>query len=88
MSENNSGPEAVANIVVRYEGSEKARSIKDAISPDNIEAPPGVKIDVEVEGSMLRLKVECSRGIPTLISTLDDLLSCIQASETAIEEIQ
>jgi len=88
MSENSSGPEATADIVIRYEGVEKARSIRDAISPDNIGAPPGVRIDVEVEGSTLVLKVECSRGIPTLVATVDDLLSCIQASETAIEEIQ
>ena len=88
MLENSSDPEATADIVIRYDGAEKARSIGDAISPDNIGAPPGVGIDVEVEGSTLRLRVECSRGIPTLIATVDDLLSCIQASETAIEEIQ
>lgn len=88
MSENNSGPEATADIVIRYDGEEKARSIRDAISPDNVEAPPGVGIDVEVVGSTLRLRVECSRGIPTLIATVDDILSCIQASETTIEEIQ
>jgi len=88
MLENSSGPEATADIVIRYEGTEKARSIRDAISPDNIGAPPGVGIEVEVEGSTLRLKVECSRGISTLIATVDDILSCIQASETAIEEIR
>jgi len=88
MLVNSSGPEATADIVIRCDGAEKARSIRDAISPDNIGAPPGVRIDVEVEGSTLLLKIECSRGIPTLIATVDDLLSCIQASETAIKEIQ
>jgi hypothetical protein len=40
-----------------------------------------------VELTSLIIEVNCSNGVGTLLATLDDLLSCIQAAEKALEEV-
>ncbi len=39
-----------------------------------------------VQGSVLEIEVHTNRSIGSLVATLDDMLSCIQAAERAIEE--
>ena len=60
----------------------------DAVSPDNLDTPEGIEIDVQVEGGDLKISISCSREIGSLLSTVDDLLSCIQAAERAIDNIE
>ena len=80
-------PEVSATISIRYGDADTARSILEAISPDNLRAPPGVSVEASVERRALRVSVSCSRGVGSLISTVDDLLSCVQAAERAIEGV-
>lgn len=87
MSESSTGLEASATINITYSDPETARFIMEAISPDNLRAPPGLAIDTEVVGSKLRVKVSCSKGVGSLIATVDDLLSCVQTAEKAIIEV-
>ena len=60
----------------------------DAIAPDNLGAPEGMSIDARVDGGTLSVTVKSSRGLGSLVSTLDDLLSCIQAAEAALRQLQ
>ncbi len=82
-----STPEASAAIDIHYEDPEEARFIQEAISPDNLQAPEGVTVEADVMGSSLRVKVSCYKGVGSLLATVDDLLSCIQAAEKAISEV-
>jgi hypothetical protein len=84
--ENNS-PKAHVTIDVLFKGANIARSIMEAISPDNIQSPEGVVIETRVKDSELHITISCVGGIKSLIATLDDLLSCIQAAERALLEI-
>lgn len=44
-------------------------------------------LKADVRGRTLNISVTCTRGIGSMIATLDDLLSCIQAAERAIRGI-
>ena len=87
MSANSSGPEASATISIRYGDADTARHILEAISPDNLQAPQGVSVKASVKGCTLQVSVSCRKGVRSLIATVDDLLSCVQAAERAISEI-
>jgi hypothetical protein len=88
MSENSSKPETRVQITLSYNDPETAASIREATTPDNQETPPGVTIDSQVYDSTLHITVTSNKGMVTLIATLDDLLSCIQAAEKALQEIE
>jgi hypothetical protein len=88
LSENNSKPETRVEIALPYKDPETAASICEATTPDNQEAPPGVTIDATLRNATLHITVTSTAGMATLISTVDDLLSCIQAAEKALKEIE
>ncbi len=88
MSENSSKPETRVEITLPYKDPETAESIREATAPDNQEAPPGVTIDSTLRNATLHITVTSTAGMATLIATVDDLLSCIQAAEKALQEIE
>jgi tRNA threonylcarbamoyladenosine modification (KEOPS) complex Pcc1 subunit len=73
-------------ITIKYNDKDTARAVNSAISPDNLNTPQPIKIDTTVEGTTLKIKMK-SNKLNTLIATLDDLLSCVQAAESALTEI-
>jgi len=85
LSGDRGSPEASATITVRYLDEGTARAVCTAISPDNFRAPAGIAVNAETRDGELRISVACSRGLGSLIATVDDLLSCVQAAERAIE---
>lgn len=87
MSGSSTGPEASATIRIEYTDTGTAHHVLEAISPDNYDAPRGVEIETQVEGTSLRLTVSCARGLGSLIETVDDILSCVQAAERALTEV-
>ena len=58
-----------------------------AIAPDNLGAPEGTSIEAHVDEGTLSVLVVSSRGLGSLVSTLDDLLSCVQAAEAALKQL-
>ena len=68
-------------IVISYKNEKEAEVVAKAVSPDNIEIPSGLSIRTITEGSKVLTSVECQTGLKTLISTLDDLLSCVSVAE-------
>ncbi len=88
MSENSSKPETRVEITLSYKDPETAASIREATVPDNQGTPPGVKIHATTEDATLHITVTATTGMAPLIATVDDLLSCIQAAEKALQEIE
>jgi hypothetical protein len=78
-------PETNTTIQIKYKDNKTAVSIQKAISPDNLGAPDGMHIITMIRGNVLEIEVYTDRKLGSLISTLDDLLSCINAAETALE---
>jgi hypothetical protein len=78
----NSGAEA--DLTLRYADEETARAVAEAVSPDNFQAPEGIEVSVRRRGTEIDVHILCSKGVGSLISTLDDLLSCLAAAEKAL----
>lgn len=74
-------------ITIKYRDEETARAVKRAIEPDNLSLPEEIEINCDVDGLNLIIDVKCSRSIGSLVLTLDDLLSCVQAAERALQEL-
>lgn len=80
-------PESSKTVIeIDYGEVDTAKAIQKAITPDNLGVPDGMHIITVVQGSVLEIEVHTDRSIGSLIATLDDMLSCIQAAERAIEE--
>ena len=81
------GTPSETRITIRYSSPEAAEAIMRAIAPDNLGAPEGMSIEAHVDGSTLSVDVVSSGGLGSLVSTLDDLLSCVQAAEAALKQL-
>lgn len=79
-------PEAKTSIKIEYKDQATAIAIQKSVSPDNIKLPDGIHIFLAVVDNTLEIDVFSERTIGSLVSTLDDLLSCVQAGEKALEE--
>jgi len=76
-----------AHLRLSYSSEGEAKAIYDAVAPDNKPLPPGLKIEMALDGRELLIDVSCLRGLESLWATLDDLLSCIQVAERALRAI-
>jgi tRNA threonylcarbamoyladenosine modification (KEOPS) complex Pcc1 subunit len=74
-------------IQLTYKDEKTAKVIQKAITPDNIGAPDGMHIMALVDQNTLVIEIHSDRSIGSLVSTLDDLLSCIKAAEKVLEEL-
>ncbi len=72
-----------AKIKLSYKNEREAEAVAKAVSPDNMEAPPGLFVKTVRRGSTVFTTVECQTRLQTLIATLDDLLSCVSVGEKA-----
>jgi hypothetical protein len=81
----NSGVEA--ELTLQYSDEETAMAVVEAISPDNYQIPEGLELNVEREKTKISVMVSCPKGVGSLISTLDDLLSCLAAAEKALNSL-
>ena len=79
--------ESHTRIEIKYKDHLTARAVQKSITPDNLGAPDGMHIIASVEDNKLELEIVSDRSIGSLVSTLDDLLSCIQAAERTLEEV-
>ena len=78
---------STTKIQISYSDEKTARAIQKAVTPDNIGAPDGIHILTLVNGKTLEIEVYSERSIGSLVSTLDDLLSCVQAAEKTLEGV-
>lgn len=80
-------PEAKTAITINYRDEATAMAIQKSVVPDNLDLPDGIHILMAVVGNTLEIDVLSEKSIGSLVSTLDDLLSCIQAGEMALGEV-
>jgi len=70
-----------AEIRLSYENEREAEAVAKAVSPDNVEVPPGLQVKTVRKGSDVLTRVECQTRLQTLIATIDDLLACVSVAE-------
>ena len=68
-------------ICLTYKNKREAEAVAKAVSPDNIEVPPGLHIETVQDGSEVNTKIDCQKNLATLIATIDDLLACVSVAE-------
>lgn len=73
-----------AEIVCWYTDEGAVRAIADALRPDNLQAPKGIRIKTEARGKRVVSLVELDGRVETLLSTLDDLLACTSTAESML----
>jgi tRNA threonylcarbamoyladenosine modification (KEOPS) complex Pcc1 subunit len=77
-----------AEIRIRYPSSSFAKSVKDALSPDDKVAGGSVRVASNAKGQILRVHVNCADRIETLQATVQDIFRCINAAETALMRLE
>lgn len=80
----NNGRACVAELLFNYNDEKEARTIVQAVSPDNIKVPSGLIIKTVKEKSFVITRIFCIKGVETLLTTIEDLLSCTQIAEKVI----
>ena len=70
-----------AEIRLKYKNELEAQAVSQAVSPDNMELPPGLYIKTVRSGIEVLTTIECQTRLQTLIATLDDLLACVSVAE-------
>ena len=81
----NNGAEAELNF--QYPNEETAKAVVEAVHPDNCHVPEGLELSVTRRKTEIKVKVRCPKGVGSLLSTLDDLLSCVAAAEKALNSL-
>lgn len=73
-----------AKIVCAYESDSISRAIAAALSPDNIQVPKGIRVITLARGRQVITEMKMDGRIETLLSTLEDLLSCTSTAESVL----
>ena len=67
-----------------YERDDLSRAIADALRPDSLRAPRGIKVITKARGKRVISIVELEGKIETMLATLDDLLACTSTAESVL----
>jgi hypothetical protein len=64
---------------------EKAKTVKKALEPDNINFPEGLSLNIENMDSKLVFNFESKKNMKHLIGTVDEVMEHIQVALKVIE---
>jgi len=76
-----------AEIRIRYSSSSFAKSVRNALSPDDKVEGGAVKVSSNVKGRTLRVQVGDADRFETLQATVQDIFRCVQAAETSLAKL-
>jgi tRNA threonylcarbamoyladenosine modification (KEOPS) complex Pcc1 subunit len=74
-------------ITIRYASPCFARSVRDALSPDDSSSGEVVKVVTSVRGKILHVRIVGAHRVETLQATVQDVFRCIHAAETSLGKI-
>ena len=72
-------------IVLNELSKEKAKTVRKALEPDNVDFPKGLSLFVENVDSKLIFNFESNNNMKQLIGTIDEVLEHVQVSLKVIE---
>jgi len=75
-----------AEIILECDDTKYAEAITKAVAPDNFKSI-SLSISTSNEGNKVVTYIKCKRKIPTLIATIDDLLSCVSTTEKSLQAL-
>lgn len=71
-------------IVLNNISTEKARAIKQALEPDNVDFPEGLRLTIEIKENLV-FKFESKDEIRKMTGTIDEILEHVQVALKVIE---
>jgi len=79
---------AEAKLTLSFPDSETADIVYRALKPDNVPVPRGLKLGAEILGSSVRVDIVSERPLPSLLTTLDDILRMAHLSESTVKALR
>lgn len=76
-----------AEISITYESDREAEAVARAVSPDNVEIPPGLSVKTTRRKNTVFTRIECETRFQTFIATIDDLLEYVSIAERAFSAV-
>ncbi len=77
-----------ATIKLEYEKAEIAAAVANAISPDNLKCPAGMKVKTERQDCCVVSEIELEGRLVTFTATIDDLLAHASTAEKALRVLK
>jgi tRNA threonylcarbamoyladenosine modification (KEOPS) complex Pcc1 subunit len=62
---------------ISFASAREAKAIMDSLQPDNVNAPPGLTINLKAKKNNLLVEITSHMQIETFISTVDEVLEHI-----------
>jgi len=88
LSEGSWPPRSRVTLTISYGDERIASAVAEAVSPDNFDAPEDIRVESLAHGERVFAVIEGTSSLERLVSTVEDLLSCIQAAERSIGAVR
>jgi len=76
-----------ATIELEYDDEKTAVAVAEAVSPENLAAPPSVFVRTTREGCCIVTIIKGVTKLSTFLSTIDDLLASASTAEKILQTI-
>ena len=82
-------PLITSTLTVEFNDMRTAKAVNNALLPDNIDIPSGMKIEQALKGRAVRVtvSVENLESVTALISTLDEFVTHMQAAVATLGKV-
>ena len=77
-----------ATITLEYDDEKTAKTVADAVSPDNYKTPADLTVKTVRKQNAVITEIRTEGKMTTFIATIDDLLCSISTAEKALRTIQ
>lgn len=78
-----------AKIILTYENAEEAKTVSQAVSPDNEKTPENLSVDTFYAENQVVASIHYKGdNVMTFASTIDDLLSCVTIAEKTFSVVK
>jgi soluble cytochrome b562 len=72
-------------IAINNISEKKARAVRSALEPDNVDFPQGLSLEIENIDNALVFNFQSTDGMKKLIPTIDEVLAHVQMALKVIE---
>jgi hypothetical protein len=70
-----------SKMKIEFDSKKEIDTMINALTPDNVRIPEGLKINIRAENKCLIIDIQCKNGSGTFLNTIDELLEHISLSK-------
>ncbi len=75
-----------STMKIEFDSKKEIDTLINALTPDNVCIPDGLKIDIRSENKYLIIDIQCENGSGTYLNTIDELLEHISLSRAVTSD--